>query len=445
MPYKTINPNTEKEEFAIASITNEELAVKLELAKQTCKVWTRTTMDTRAELMTRFSDILKENKESLGQLINTEMGCETVQAEAEVMKTALIAEIFANNTERMLRAEIIKSDHTQSYIQFDPLGVLFHIAPWNYPIYLALRPVIPAIMAGNCVVMKHASNVPQIAIELEKLFLAAGFPAGVFQTLLIDVSQVEQVISHEKVAVVTLIGSERAGSSVAAIAGKHLKKTVMELGGNDPMLVYDDADTTAVIDGIMASRLRNAGQSCNAPKRIIMTNKIKDQFIVDLRRRMECFVGSPIATSGARDGLHEQVTKSVIAGAELELGGEFIVGKTGFHYQPTILSNVRPGMTAFEEEIFGPVVSIITAESEDEILELANNSKYGLGASIWTQRLEMARELITQVEAGNVYVNSIVRGDPKMPFGGVKLTGYGREFGEYGIKEFVNIKSVVWK
>jgi succinate-semialdehyde dehydrogenase / glutarate-semialdehyde dehydrogenase len=296
--------------------------------------------------------------------------------------------------------------------------------------------------------------VPQIALRLEELFLETGFEAGVFQTLLIDSSQIDGVISHPTVQVITLIGSEKAGMAVAGSAGKAIKKTIMELGGNDPMIVFADADLGKVVDGVLASRLRNCGQSCNAAKRYIVHKDVEQDFIARVKTKLEGLtIGNPfepdtdlgpVATNKARDEIIEQINQTISVGATLEYGGTSIEG-TGSFMVPAILSGVTPGMTCFDNEVFGPVVSVSTFETTEEALALANNSKYGLGASIWTANTELAMLLIPQIEAGNVHVNGIVRGDPKMPFGGVKLSGYGREFGEYGIKEFVNIKSVVVK
>jgi succinate-semialdehyde dehydrogenase / glutarate-semialdehyde dehydrogenase len=436
------NPYNNQINSTHETISDNQLIEKLELAKSAQENWSKTTFNQRGQLFLQFADILKTQKEELAHLITLEMGANQDEGEAEILKTALIADIFASSSEEMLKDQVIDTNHKSSFIKFDPLGTLFHIAPWNYPFYLALRPVIPAIMAGNTVVMKHASNVPQIALKIEELFILAGFPKGVFQTLLIATSQAESVIASEVVQVVTLIGSEKVGSIVASQAGKYLKKTVLELGGNDPMLVYKDANLDQVSDGIIASRFRNAGQSCNAPKRVIIESSVEQKLIELLKQKLAEFKINPLATLKARDEVLKQITDSVELGAKIEFGGKSIESSGNF-MEATILSNVKENMPVFINEVFGPVISIVSVDNPDEILRIANNSRYGLGASIWTQDIEKAKKLIPFVEAGNVYVNSVVRGNPKLPFGGIKKTGYGREFGEYGIKEFVNIKSVV--
>ncbi len=454
MPICTINPTSGIVEQSFESISQTELNAKITLAQSQCKVWSKTTIDKRAQLMMNFADILKTNRHDLARLITLEMGCPISQAETEIEKCAFIATMFANHTQDYLSPEKADVGAKNAFVSFEPLGTLLHIAPWNYPFYLALRPVIPALMAGNTVLMKHASNVPQIALRLETLFLESGFEPGVFQTLLIDSSQIEEVINHPTVKVITLIGSEKAGMAVASSAGKAIKKTIMELGGNDPMIVFADADLDKVIEGVIASRIRNCGQSCNAAKRYIIHKDIENRFIDGVRIKLESLkIGNPfepdtdlgpVATTKGRDEIIDQIEQTVAKGAKLVYGGT-VIERNGNYITPAIISGVLPGMACFDNEVFGPVVSVSTFETVEGAIDLANNSKYGLGASIWTADETLAYSLIPQLEAGNVYVNGIVRGDPKMPFGGVKLSGYGREFGEYGIKEFVNIKSVVVK
>jgi succinate-semialdehyde dehydrogenase / glutarate-semialdehyde dehydrogenase len=426
----------------------------MSLSDQAKKTWSKTTIQERAVLMTKLGDELKTNREKLARIITTEIGCPISQAETEIEKCASIAMIFANHTDEYLRHEKAHTDAQESYISFEPLGTLLHIAPWNYPFYLALRPVIPALMAGNTVLLKHASNTPQTSLALQEVFMKAGFPAGVFQSLLIDSSQVGDLISNPGLQIVSLIGSEKAGMIVGSQAGKAVKKTIMELGGNDPMIVFADSDLEEVVDGIIASRIRNCGQSCNAAKRYILHKNVEAKIIEKLTVKLDSLVIGdplnretdlgPIATKQSLDDVFGQIKDTVEAGAELVYGGNKI-DREGNFMVPAIVRNVKPGMRAFDEEVFGPVISITTFETAEEAVALANNSQYGLGASIWTADIELAKTLIPQIEAGNVYVNGVVRGDPKMPFGGVKMSGFGREFGDYGIKEFVNIKSVVIK
>jgi succinate-semialdehyde dehydrogenase / glutarate-semialdehyde dehydrogenase len=329
---------------------------------------------------------------------------------------------------------------------------VLHIAPWNYPFYLALRPVVAAIMAGNCVLLKHASNCPQVSLALEQIFVSAGFPAGVFQSLLISSTQTEPIINDPRVVMVTLIGSDKAGSAVGKIAGSAIKKTVMELGGSDPMIVFADADIDKVVAAAAYSRLRNTGQSCNAAKRFIVHQDIYKEFCDKLKVEFakeilgdpadkETTIG-PIATEQSRKDLEYQVQQSIKMGAKVLYGGGSVSGK-GYFFEPSILTEVDIEMPVMCEEVFGPVAPIYSFNTVEEAVTVANKSPYGLGASIWTKNIELGKSLIPQIEAGNVYLNQVVRGNPKLPFGGIKKTGFGREFGEHGLYEFVNIKSVV--
>jgi succinate-semialdehyde dehydrogenase/glutarate-semialdehyde dehydrogenase len=446
------NPATEEILHTFEPITNEEVNDKLFIANHAFKSWKTTSIKERAAYMTKFADILREKKDYLATIMTSEMGTPLSQAKTEIEKCAYIADIFATETEKMLDDEKAHVEAKEAYISFEPLGTLLHIAPWNYPFYLALRPVIPAIMAGNTVVLKHASNVPQVCVVLEELFIQAGFPAGVFQSMLISSSQVEHIINHPTIAVISLIGSEKAGSIVASQAGKALKKTIMELGGNDPMIILADADIDKVVAGAIQSRLRNCGQSCNASKRYIVHKAVVKEFVDKLKVEYEKqVIGDPfdentdigpLATESGLIEIEQQIQESIKLGAKIITGGKR-AKKVGYFFEPTIITKVTREMPVFKQEVFGPVATVIEVASVEEAIDVANDSQYGLGASIWTADYELAKTLIPQLEAGNVYVNSIVRGDPKMPFGGVKMSGYGREFGEYGIKEFVNIKSVV--
>jgi succinate-semialdehyde dehydrogenase / glutarate-semialdehyde dehydrogenase len=454
MPIATTNPATNIVEKTFSLLNNSQLHNAVNLSDQVKKSWSKTTIKERSHLMTKLGDELKNNREKLAHIITTEIGCPISQAETEIEKCAHIASIFAMHGDDYLRNEKAHTDAQESYISFEPLGTLLHIAPWNYPFYLALRPVIPALMAGNTVLLKHASNTPQTSLALQDMFNKAGFPAGVFQSLLIDSSQVQDIVSNPGIQIVSLIGSEKAGMIVGSQAGTAVKKTIMELGGNDPMIVFEDADLEKVVDGIIASRIRNCGQSCNAAKRYILHKNIEAKIIEKLIVKLDSLlIGDPlnretdlgpIATKQSLVDVLGQISDTVGGGAELVYGGSKI-DREGNFMVPAILRSVKPGMRAFDEEVFGPVITITTFETAEEAVNLANNSQYGLGASIWTADIELAKSLIPQIEAGNVYVNGVVRGDPKMPFGGVKMSGFGREFGEYGIKEFVNIKSVVIK
>ena len=454
MPIVSQNPATEEILKTFEPLTSDQLDHKIQLAKSAFHDWKKISIPERAKYMYKLATLLREKKEELGSIMSCEMGCPLSQAKTEIEKSAFIADIFADDTEKMLADEKAHVTAKDAYISFEPLGTLLHIAPWNYPFYLALRPVIPAIMAGNTVLLKHASNVPQVSLVLQKLFDEAGFPTGVFQSLMIGSNQVESVINNPVVSLISIIGSEKAGSIVASQAGKAIKKSILELGGNDPMIILKDADLDAVVAGAVQSRLRNCGQSCNASKRYVVVKEVAVKFVEMLKVEYEKqVIGNPfdevtdigpLATASSLSDIQKQIDESVKLGAKLVTGGKR-KGKTGYFFEPTIITHVTAGMPVYEQEVFGPVATVIEVDGVQAAIKVANDSQYGLGASIWTADYELAKSLIPQIEAGNVYVNGIVRGDPKMPFGGVKLSGYGREFGEYGIKEFVNIKSVVIK
>jgi succinate-semialdehyde dehydrogenase / glutarate-semialdehyde dehydrogenase len=454
MPIVSQNPATEEILKSYEPLSTQEIEDKLVLAKSAYNSWKTLSYSQRAKYMTNLCDELHAKKETWARLTSLEMGTPFSQAKTEIEKCALIAEIFANRTEEMLAPEKADVQAKDAYISFEPLGTLLHVAPWNYPFYLALRPLIPAIMAGNTVLLKHASNVPQVALAIQDIFDEAEFPKGVFQTMLIGASQVSQLIESKVVSVVTVIGSEKAGSAVASEAGKYLKKTILELGGNDPMIVLADANIDDVVAGAIQSRLRSCGQSCNASKRYVVHKDVMEKFVIKLKTEYEKqIIGDPfdkdtdmgpLATKGSLEEITSQLADAVDRGAIIITGGKRI-GETGYFFEPTIITGVTSDMRVYNEEVFGPVATVIEVASVEEAVKLANDSEYGLGASIWTADYDLAIRLIPKIEAGNVYVNSIVRGDPKMPFGGIKKSGYGREFGEYGIKEFVNIKSVVVK
>lgn len=456
MPIISQNPATLHIYNEYEPISQEQLVTKIQSAAATYRTWSKTTVNERMKLMDSFQQLLREKRDYLAQLITDEMGCPLAQTKSEIEKCAFMASTYCEQAEEYLQPTMTQLGAQESYISYEPLGVILHIAPWNYPFYLALRPTMAAILAGNSVVMKHASNVPQCALTLEALFLEAGFPSGVFQTLLINSSQVESIIEMDEIVMVTLIGSEAAGSQVAQTAGKHLKKSIMELGGSDPFIVLEDADIERAVQGAIPSRLRNQGQSCNAAKRFIIMEDVAEEFISKLKIEFEKeVIGDPNQSgvtqgplgqaSGLRD-IVRQVDESVAMGAHIITGG--ILPKLddnlkGYYYKPTILTQINKNMPVYNEEIFGPVAPIIVVQSHEEAIKVANDTRFGLGASIWSHNVELAVSMIPKIEAGNVYINSVVRGNPKSPFGGVKKTGYGREFGEAGMREFVNIKTVV--
>jgi len=445
--------------------TTDRVEDSVDKAFQQFKEWSKTNFEHRAKLMYNLSLILREKRSSFAELIALEMGMPISQAVGDIEKCAQIAEYYADNTEDFLKNEFIDENPNQ-FIQYEPMGVLLHIAPWNYPFYLALRPIIPAIMAGNTVLLKHASNMPQVAMAIQEIFNMAGFEKGVMTSLLISSKQVQPIIEDKRVNMVTLIGSENAGRKVGAVAGNAIKKTVMELGGNDPFIVLEDANIQEAAKQASLARLRNQGQSCNAAKRFIVQKSVVEDFTKQVVVHFENQVfGDPInpattfgplASSSSLDEIQAQVEQSLSLGAKIITGGhgkdavltkqwkDFIESNpTGYFYPPTILTNITKEMAVYKEEVFGPVVPIIIVEDEAEAIEIANDSNLGLGASLWTKDLEKAKRLIPLLECGMVCVNSMVRSNTEMPFGGVKNSGFGRELGSHGIKEFVNVKSVV--
>ncbi|GAB4143452.1 MAG: NAD-dependent succinate-semialdehyde dehydrogenase [Patescibacteria group bacterium] len=454
MPLQSINPATLQLNAEFDTLTDEVVKLRVEEAATAYQIWSQTTLNQRCDLIRSLGDAFRANKDALAGLITTEMGCPISQALTEVEKCAAICDYYADNAANFLspKAQANKSD----FIHYNPVGIVFHIAPWNYPLYLAIRPVIPALIAGNTVLVKHASNVPQISLFLNELFEQAGFDQGVFKSLLISSSQTEPIIAHDQVAIITLIGSENAGSKVGALAGKYIKKCIMELGGSDAFIVFEDADLVEAAQAAAFSRLRNTGQSCNAAKRFIVAESVFEVFVNLLKLEFEKYIPGdpslettnlgPLATKDSLNDLMLQVNDSVKQGAEIVLGGKLAVAdQPGLFYQPTILTEISTDMPVWREEVFGPVAPVIPFFGLDEAVRLANDHRYGLGASVWTKNPDIANQIIPKLEAGNVYINGVVRGDPKLPFGGVKKSGYGREFGEIGLHEFCNIKTVVNK
>jgi succinate-semialdehyde dehydrogenase/glutarate-semialdehyde dehydrogenase len=404
--------------------------------------------------MKKAAVILRERKEAFATLMAEEMGKPFKQGVAEAEKSALGCDYYADQAATHLAPETTKTDASKSYVAFDPIGVVLAVMPWNFPFWQVFRFAAPALMAGNTGVLKHASNVPGCALAIEQVFVEAGFPGGVFRTLLIGSRQVKAVIDNPLVSAVTLTGSTPAGKAVAAQAGALVKKTVLELGGSDPYLVLEDADLDLAVNTCVTSRLINSGQSCVNAKRFIVAEPIADAFTARFVAAMKAKqMGDPLADGtdigpqsrpDLRDELHTQVMDSVAKGARLLLGGEIPPGKGSF-YPPTVLTDVRKGMPAYDEELFGPVAAIITARNEAEAIRMANDSIFGLGAAVFTKDAARGERVARELEAGCTFVNSLVASDPRLPFGGIKESGYGRELGSYGIKEFVNIKTVYVK
>ena len=415
--------------------------------------WRRSSFDDRAPLMKGAARVLRERKQQLAGLMADEMGKVLRDGVAEVEKCAACCDYYADNAQRFLANQPVQTDAKNSYIAFDPLGPVLAIMPWNFPFWQVFRFAAPALMAGNVGVLKHASNVSGCALAIGQVFEDAGFPQHAFTPLLIESGRVEKVIRHPAIMAVTLTGSTPAGRSVAAAAGSELKKTVLELGGSDPYLVLEDADLDLAVDTCVKSRLINAGQSCIAAKRFIVHKSLCARFEQAYAERFRQIrfgdprddasdIG-PMARADLRDGIHDQVERSVRAGARLLVGGRIPPDSTvGAYYPPTVLSGVTPGMPAFDEEVFGPVAAIIAADDEEQAIALANRSPYGLGAALFTRDDARADRVARRIEAGNVFINSFVKSDPHLPFGGVKHSGYGRELSWFGIQEFVNVKTV---
>ena len=445
------NPATEETFAEYAVHTPEQVEQSLAEAAGTFAAWRRTEFRERSEKMRRAAALLRSGKEKYGELITREMGKPIVEAEAEVEKCAWVCDFYAEGAERFLAPLQVETDAAESFVRFDPLGAVLAVMPWNFPFWQVFRFAAPALMAGNVGLLKHASNVPGSALAIEEIFHEAGFPPGAFITLLIGSGAVEGLIRDDRVAAVTLTGSEPAGRAVAAAAGRAIKKSVLELGGSDPFIVLADADIDRAAAGAALGRCINSGQSCIAAKRFIVEESVAEPFAAALVREMEALaVGDPLdrntrigplARADLRVELHEQVERSLAAGAELRCGGMPAAGR-GYYYPATVLDAVEPGTPAFEEEIFGPVAAIIHARTAREAIAFANRSSFGLGASIWTQDTQRGTEIAREIEAGAVFVNGIVKSDPRLPFGGVKRSGYGRELAEFGIREFVNVKSV---
>ncbi len=453
MKITSINPATGETFASYNEHTDAEVQRRLEDSAAAQLEWKRQAFATRAEPLTRAAQILHRDKEALARLMALEMGKPLEQGSAEVEKCAACCEFFAGNAERFLSDEQIKTEAAKSFVAFQPLGTLLAVMPWNFPLWQVYRAAVPAVMAGNAVVLKHASNVFGCAIAIERVFAEAGLPPGLFATLLVGSKCVEALIANPLIAAVTLTGSTDAGKKVAATAGAHLKKCVLELGGSDPYVVLADADLELAAEVCVSSRLINAGQSCIAAKRFIVVREVRREFeelfVAKMRARR---VGDPLqagtqvgpqARRDLRDALHEQVTRSISAGAKLLFGGEVPSGPGAF-YPPTVLTDVRPGMAAFDEELFGPVASIIEAADEADAIGLANHTQFGLGAAVFTRDVARGERIAaTQLEAGCCFVNDSVRSDPRLPFGGIKESGFGRELSCFGIREFTNIKTVV--
>ncbi len=451
MSIQSVNPATGETLATFPETSDRDIERILANSQAAFGGWRTLPFTVRAERMRAAARVLRARKTDYARAMTLEMGKPIIEAEGEVEKCAWVCDHYAEHAEADLAEQPRATDASKSYVRFDPLGPVLAVMPWNFPFWQVFRFAAPALMAGNGAVLKHASNVPRCALAIEEVFREAGFPAGLFATVLVSSAKVVKLIADPRIVAVTLTGSEQAGSIVAAQAGRELKKTVLELGGSDPFIVLGDADLARAARVAADARLINSGQSCIAAKRFIVVDPIADQFLERFKvelgsRRMgdplarETQVG-PQARGDLRDSLHQQVTESIKRGAQRLLGGEIPAGPGAF-YPPTLLTAVDKGMPAFDEETFGPVAAVIRAKDQADAVRLANDSPFGLGASLWTQDRVRAESVAAELEAGTVFVNGQVKSDPRLPFGGIKRSGYGRELAEYGIREFVNIKSV---
>lgn len=448
---KSVNPTTEEVIQEYALLDDDQLANRLQTAERAFQTWRRTSLAARSACIRRAGEVLRQQCDGLARLMTLEMGKPIVAAEAEVQKCAAVCEFYAEHAAGFLQPQAADTEAARSYVRYDPLGAVLAIMPWNFPLWQVFRFAAPGLMAGNVGLLKHASNVPGVALAIEDLFREAGFPEGVFSSLLISSDRIPRLIQHPAIRAVTLTGSEKAGQAVAEEAGRQLKKTVLELGGSDPFIVLADADPIETARQAVKARTINSGQSCIAAKRFIVEQPLAEAFeqaFCDQMQKLK--VGDPLqrdtdlgplAREDLLDDLHDQLTRSLEAGARLLVGGQRLA-RRGYFYAPTVLGGVQPGMPAFDEETFGPLAAVIVATDAEDAVRLANLSPYGLGASVWSGDAERAEQLAGQIEAGCVFVNEIVKSDPRLPFGGIKRSGYGRELAEVGIREFVNIKTV---
>jgi acyl-CoA reductase-like NAD-dependent aldehyde dehydrogenase len=448
---KAINPTTGEPLRDYAEPSASEVERRLAAAAEAFPAWRDAGFAARAERLLAAAGVLRERRDELGRLMTLEMGKPIGAAIAEVEKCAWACEHFAANAERMLAAEPVATDASTSAVRYEPLGTVLAVMPWNFPLWQVFRAAAPALMAGNTMVLKHASNVPGCALAIEAIFTSAGTPAGVFTTLLLGSAAAEALVDHDVIRAVTLTGSEAAGRALAARAGHALKKTVLELGGSDPFVVLADADLESVVPQAVTARTQNNGQSCIAAKRFIVETSAAAPFEQRFGAAMAALkVGDPLdpateigplARADLCDALDRQVRESIARGARVVTGGRRRPGR-GFFYEPTVLADVVPGMPAFDEETFGPLAAITSAADAREAIALANRSRFGLGASLWTRDAARAESWIRALEAGSVFVNGMVKSDPRLPFGGIKMSGYGRELSAVGIREFTNVKTV---
>ncbi|MCB9045771.1 MAG: NAD-dependent succinate-semialdehyde dehydrogenase [Chitinophagales bacterium] len=451
----SVNPATGAV-IAEYKIDNEQkIERSLKAAHKAYEGWRATTFRERSALLKRIAAVIKKNKKMLAELATAEMGKPIAQSIAEVEKCAMNMEFYAKNGPGFIADEIVATEASKSYVSYQPIGVVLAIMPWNFPYWQVFRAMGPILMAGNAMVLKHASNVTGCAKAIEKVLKDAGAPKGLFHTLVVPGAQVEPVIKHPAIAAVTLTGSTDAGKKVASVAAAHIKKQVLELGGSDAYIVLEDADMELAVETCVRGRLVNTGQSCVCAKRFIVEKSVRKEFEQKMTEQMEASTYGapmdknnrigPMSRKDLRDELHKQVQDSIAKGAKLLCGG-YIPEGDGAYYPPTVLTNVKKGMPAYDEELFGPVAAIIEAKDEEHAIKLANDSIYGLGSGIFSKNVKKAEKIAaTQIQAGNCFVNAFVHSDPRLPFGGVKQSGYGRELSIFGIREFTNVKTVFIK
>ncbi len=448
---KSINPATNKVLREYDEHSADQINEIIDQVDDTWLKWRETDFAHRSDLMRKAAEYLRNHSEEYARLMALEMGKAVTEGRAEIEKCAWVCDFYAENAEKFLADEIMNSDASKSYVAYQPLGTVLAVMPWNFPFWQVFRFAAPALMAGNTGLLKHASNVPGCALAIEEVFREAGFPEHAFRTLMISSRLVEDVIVNPKVKAVTLTGSEPAGSAVASVAGRELKKTVLELGGSDPYIVLDDADIPSCVATASKARMINNGQSCIAAKRFIVDESKLSEFEDGMTRMMESLtVGDPLkqdtqigpmARADLRDELHEQVRQSLEKGGKLLTGGKLMEGPGAF-YPPTVITNVKKGMKVYDEETFGPVAAIIPVKNEEEAIEVANDSEFGLGGSVWSRDIGRAENVARRVVTGAMFVNGMTKSDPRLPFGGVKKSGYGRELSIFGIREFVNVKTI---
>lgn len=452
MAIATTNPTTGETLKTFTPLTDTEIESKLALAESTYQEYRQTTFAQRSEWLNKAVNILEKDQKKYAQIMTMEMGKTFSSAIAEVNKCALVCRFYAEKAPEFLANVPIESDASNSYVAYQPLGIVLAVMPWNFPFWQVFRFAAPALMAGNVGILKHASNVPQCALAIADILSQAGFPQGAFQTFLIGASQVRGIVEDDRVKAATLTGSEPAGMALASVAGQQIKKVVLELGGSDPFIVLESADIEEAVNTGVKARMLNNGQSCIAAKRFIVQDSIADRFESQLMAKFkELTIGDPmdentdigpLATASIRSELDQQVKNAVEQGAKILIGGKSIKDRPGNFYQPTILTDVPTDSTAAQEEFFGPVALLFRVKDIDAAISLANNIPFGLGASAWTNDPSQCDHFVAEIEAGAVFINGMVKSDPRLPFGGIKRSGYGRELSIQGIQEFVNIKTV---